>query len=193
MRGWSITVIVALVIAGWLLVGRRLQARLESRRESDLAQLCQTRFQRLALALQNYLRDYENVLPPAPTWMDALQTAVPPSQRDLIFRCPKLTRRDAFGYAFNAEAWLAQWKAPRWLPEMYPPEKVVLIYETRRKGRNLTGTGDDVPEPGRHTGRNFYLFADFTAMAISPEEAKKMMERGDLLFRPLPLPRQKTP
>lgn len=169
------------------------------RRESDLAALCETRLGRLAVALRLYARDYENVLPPAPTWMDALESVVPPGQRELVFHCPKVKDKEGkegkedYGYAFNAEAWIPEWQAPRWFPEMYPPEKVVLIYETTQKGRNRTGVGKDIPDPGRHQGKNYYLFADFTTMALTPNEARRLMERGELLFKPMPRPPSRGP
>jgi hypothetical protein len=77
---------------------------------------------------------------------------------------------------------------PRWHPEMYPPSEVVLIYETTQTKRNAVGTGKDIPNPGRHNGYNLFLFADGSTMALTPEEFKEMLEKGELRFKPLKPP-----
>ncbi len=162
--------------------------RLRHRQEEQLQNLCESRLGRLAKALRLYLDRYDNLLPPAPTWCEALEEFVPPSQRPFIFHCPKLEGRKGYGFAMNFYAWDEEHRSPRWHPEMYPAEKVVLFYETKQAKRNAVGRGDDIPEPGRHNGANLVLFANGSTMPLTPEEMKEMEERGELLFKPLPRP-----
>ncbi len=139
----------------------------------------------LAQALQLYLERYDNLLPPPKNWCDALEDFIPPSQRPFAFHCPKLEGKGGYGFAFNAYAWDSQHNVPRWHPEMYPPNEVVLIYETTQTKRNAVGTGKDIQNPGRHDGYNLVLFANGSVMALTPEEFKEMLENGELRFKPL--------
>ncbi|GBC99576.1 hypothetical protein HRbin17_02104 [bacterium HR17] len=189
MRGSTVALIVVIGIALMVVSLRVLRPRLERQREEQLAKLCESRLGRLAMALQLYLERSDNLLPPAPTWCDALEEFVPPSQRPFVFRCPKLEPQGGYGYAMNAYAWDAEHQTPRWHPEMYPQSKVVLIYETAQKRRNATGTGNDIPAKGRHDGKIYLLFADGSTMAVTPDELRALRERGEVLFKPLPPPR----
>jgi hypothetical protein len=184
--GAIILVVVALFAAIWMM--KAMETRMKARREKELMKLCETRLGRLAAALQLYLERYDNLLPPPQNWCDALEDMVPPSQRAFVFHCPKLEGKGGYGYAFNAYAWDSEHNVPHWHPEMYPPSEVVLIYETTQTKRNAVGTGKDIPNPGRHNGYNLFLFADGSTMALSPEEFKEMLERGELRFKPLKPP-----
>lgn len=162
--------------------------RLRYRQEEQLQKLCESRLGRLAAALALYLDHYDNLLPPAPTWCDALEGFVPPSQRPFVFHCPKREGQKGYGFAMNVYTWDEKHRSPRWHPEMYPQDKVVLLYETEQAKRNAIGKGDDIPKPGRHNGANLVLFANGSTMPLTPEEMKEMEERGELLFKPLPRP-----
>ena len=177
-------VIVLLAIGIWAMV-RMVEPRLRERREEELRKLCASRLGQLALALHFYLERTDNLLPPPKNWCDALEEFVPPSRRPFVFHCPKLEAEKGYGFAFNAYAWDGEHNTPKWHPEMYPPSQVVLIYETTQKKRNAVGTGEDIPNPGRHGGYNLFLFADGSTMVLTPEEVREMMERGELRFKPL--------
>lgn len=179
-------VILGIIAAIWLM--KVIEPRMKERREEELKKLCETRLGRLAAALQLYLERYDNLLPPPQNWCDALEDMIPPSQRPFVFHCPKMEGKGGYGFAFNAYAWDSEHNAPRWLPEMYPQSEVVLIYETTKAKRNAVGTGNDIPNPGRHNGCNLFLFADGSTMALTPEEFKEMLEQGELRFKPLKPP-----
>ncbi len=185
MRTLTSIIIGALILVVAVFALKGLEPRLKARQEEELRRLCVTRLGRLAQALQLYLERTDNLLPPPSNWCDALEEMVPPSQRAFVFHCPKLEQEKGYGFAFNAYAWDSEHNVPKWHPEMYPPHQVVLIYETTQKKRNAVGTGEDIPNPGRHDGYNLFLFADGSTMALTPEEAKEMMERGELRFKPL--------
>ncbi len=190
MRTVATVLIALLVLIGAMFLVRGIEPRLKAKREEELRKLCATRLGRLAQALQLYLERTDNLLPPPSNWCDALEEMVPPSQRPFIFHCPTLESEKGYGFAFNAYAWDSKNKVPKWYPEMYPPHQVVLIYETTQKKRNAVGTGEDIPNPGRHGGYNLFLFADGSTMALTPKDVKEMMERGELRFEPLipPIP-----
>lgn len=185
-------VIFFALILVMILLGLRwvVEPRLREKREEELLALCESRLGRLAQALHRYIQDYDNLLPPPQKWCDALEFYVPPSQRPFVFHCPKRGEREGYGYAMNAYAWDERWNAPRWLPEMYPRERVVLLYETKQRGRNRSGRGDDISNPGRHDGKLIILFSDFTTMVLTTDDVQEMRERGEILFKPLPLPRR---
>lgn len=182
--GAIVLVVLAIIAVVWLMMA--MEPRMKAQREEELMKLCETRLGlRLAAALQLYLDRYDNLLPPAQNWCDALEDMVPPSQRPFVFHCSKLEGKGGYGFAFNAYAWDSEHNSPRWHPEMYPQSEVVLIYETTQRKRNAVGTGNDIPNPGRHNGYNLFLFADGSTMALMPEEFKEMMEQGELRFKPL--------
>jgi len=181
----SIVLALAIILGAFLLL-KAVEPRLRARREEELRKLCAARLGGvLAQALQLYLERYDNLLPPPQNWCDALEEFVPPSQRPFAFHCPKLEGKRGYGFAFNAYAWDEEHGVPRWHPEMYPPNEVVLIYETTQSKRNAVGTGDDIPNPGRHNGYNLFLFADGSVMALTPEEFKEMLRNGEIRFKPL--------
>lgn len=189
MRGVNIIIVVVLAVLGLVAMVRFVEPLLKRKQEERLQKLCEARLAVLIVrALQNYITEYDNLLPPAPNWCDALETYIPPSQRPFVFHCPKLEEQKGYGFAMNTYAWDEKWKSPRWLPDMYPDDKVVLFYETKQTGRNQFGKGDDIPDLGRHNGMNLFLFANGSAIWLTPEEFREMKERGELLFKPLPRP-----
>lgn len=185
MRTIGTVFVAVLIIVGavWLL--KAANSRMRANREKELERLCESRLGRLAVALQLYLERYDNLLPPAESWCDALEDMVPPSQRQHVFHCPKTEGKGGYGYAFNAYAWDKEHNSPKWHPEMYPPSEVVLIYETTQTKRNAVGTGNDIPDPGRHNGYNLFLFADGSTMKLTPDEFREMLETGEIRFKPL--------
>lgn len=183
----GIVAIIAIVIVGAILI-KGMEPRLKAKREEELQKLCESRLGRIAMALQLYLERYDNLLPPPKIWCDALEDMVPPTQRPFIFHCPKLEDKKGYGYAFNAYAWDENHNRPRWHPEMYPQSQVVLIYETTQMKRNAFGTGKDIPDPGRHNGYNLFLFADGSTIALTPEEFREMVDKGEIRFKPLKPP-----
>ncbi len=186
MRAIGSIILLLVVVVGAILLLKAIEPRMKARREEELQKLCQARLGvMLAQALQLYLERYDNLLPPPQNWCDALEDFIPPSQRKFAFHCPKLEGKGGYGFAFNAYAWDEEHGVPRWHPEMYPQNEVVLIYETTQTKRNAVGTGKDIPNPGRHNGYNLFLFADGSVMALTPEEFKEMLENGELRFKPL--------
>ena len=109
---------------------------------SNLKQLC--------LAAMIYASDWDNYLPPADKWCDALYPYV---KNERIFRCLALPL-DEYGYAFNKNLDGIS------LADVEFPAQTVLFFESTLGTRNAADTGKSLPDPPRHPEGNIYGFAD---------------------------------
>jgi prepilin-type processing-associated H-X9-DG protein len=128
---------------------------------------CLSNLKQVGLGFALYTNGYDDRLPPSAGWMDLLQ---PYMKNEQILHCPMLMPKEwkadddlkkfAYGYAMNRFLALADTK------HLAEPEKMPLAYETVQLGRSASGYLADVPNPGRHKGKNTFLFADFHAKAF---------------------------
>jgi hypothetical protein len=122
----------------------------------EAQQLCNSNLKAIGVALRQYAEDYDDTLPPANLWTDALT----PYVRDAkVFHCPSAGKRN-FGYAMN---WKLS-KRPRTqvIPQgnAAPP---AMIYETHERKPNANRDGADLVF--RHENTSQTLFADGTVRA----------------------------
>lgn len=111
--------------------------------------ICQRNIQRLAMAVLMYAQDYEEVFPPADTWMDVTSIYLP---ADDYLKCP--VDSHAHSYAFNrAVSKLAMARINR-------PGDTVLVFESTAGRRNAADSGASWPRAGRHGGGNHCAYAD---------------------------------
>lgn len=109
---------------------------------SNMKQLC--------LAMLMYGTDWDNSLPPADKWSDAL---MPYIGNDELLRCPLVPDLDC-GYAFN-EA-LDSGK----LDDVADPAGTVVLFTSNLGTRNAVGGVDAVADPPRTPTGNIYGYMD---------------------------------
>lgn len=115
--------------------------------------ICQSRIKQICLAIKQYTQDYDQRLPRAQNWQDAVR---PYLRGDELFHCPEVKQDDNVGYAFNS-------KGSGKLESVFKDESVtVAVYETSDLRRNAFGMGERTAY--RHTlegklGAN-YAFQD---------------------------------
>ena len=120
-------------------------------RESAQKAVCLVNVKNLALAVQMYLVDCDDVFPPADGWVDALRRYV--HDEDAL-RCPADKSGARCSYAMNRAL------AGRHLDTIEDPASAVVFYETADPGHCPVGSGEDVASPGRHLDGNNYAFVD---------------------------------
>ncbi len=118
------------------------------------SELCQNRLRQVGLAMQMYMQDYDEKLPPADKWEDNLTPYVK-SQPKIVFHCPVL-EPDGHGYAMN-------WKLSK-QPEsaVESAAQTVVIYENNVPSANANYDGRDLifrHELNDSIGANF-LYVD---------------------------------
>jgi prepilin-type processing-associated H-X9-DG protein len=109
--------------------------------------LCQRNLKQLALGMQQYLQDYDELYPPARQWCDGL---APYLKNEEVFHCPATNHQH--GYAMN---WRMSVKNESMMNEA---ARDVLIYESLTQRRNHSGEGKGLAF--RHAGGTNMAFAD---------------------------------
>ncbi len=106
-------------------------ARVASRMTTNLSNV-----KTLYMACLNYADDHGDKLPPPEKWLDAITPYLPST--------PEIAdpyRSDGgFGYAINADV------AGKSLSDIFNPSGTILIYETKRAGRNLSTAGAQIAD-----------------------------------------------
>jgi len=111
--------------------------------------MCLANVKNVALAVQMYLSDYDDVFPPAETWCDA---TAPYIRNRAVYLCPEM-RDVPCGYGFNT----GLDSLP--LRRLVNPEYTIVIFETD-VGWNATGQLERLRDPPRHRGGDSFGFAD---------------------------------
>ena len=114
---------------------------------------CAQNLRAISLAIAEYVQDWDERLPPAQRWADAINERH--LQRDVmsqVFRCPKSLF--PFGYAFNA------------FLDSVPVSQVdslaetVLLFECDASSLNTFGDQTNLPQRPRHLDGDIYAFVD---------------------------------
>lgn len=152
--GYVIGVVVCLFVSAVL-------ARVYTGHGYLLPTACVSNLKQVGLTFLMYENDYDDRLPPSSKWMDRLD---PYRKDEHILHCPELinpnggsadiTETSPYGYAMDR---FLENVVTTKLPE---PEKMPLAYESTDLGRSATGFLTDVPNPGRHHGRNYLVYLD---------------------------------
>jgi prepilin-type processing-associated H-X9-DG protein len=111
--------------------------------------VCLANVKNIALAVQMYLTDYNDVFPPAGTWCDTMEPYV---RNPAVYVCPEM-RGLPCGYGFNA----GLDSLP--IRRLVDPEYTIVIFETD-VGWNATGQLERLRDPPRHLGGDNFAFAD---------------------------------
>ncbi len=126
----------------------------------DVASLSNLR--QIGLALVTYPETHDGRLPDADTWVDALlpwwkKTAQPDGSTFdpmLLFHDPSAPEGQRWNYAFNRALSGAK------LADITDPAATVLLFESTAGTKNAADMGQSLPNPGRHNGGDYYVFAD---------------------------------
>jgi hypothetical protein len=114
---------------------------------------CAQNLRAISLAIAKYAQDWDERLPPARRWVDAI------SERHLkrddipqIFRCPKSS--SPFSYAFNISLDRVS------ILQVGYPSETVLLFECDASSLNAFGDQPDLPQRPRHLEGDIYAFVD---------------------------------
>jgi prepilin-type processing-associated H-X9-DG protein len=112
---------------------------------------CQSNLKKLGLAVMQYVRNYDEVMPMAVNWNDALLpyirnggesgTALYVTQ----FHCPSRTDWK-YGYSLHQRV------ERKSLAVIYKPDKAVLFFDSESNRRNAADNGQSLSNPPRHYG-----------------------------------------
>lgn len=140
---------------------------------------CLAHIKIIATAAELYAGDYDDRLPFANNWADALNPYLPTG---FILDCPKLDREQrqkglkvresttgeanaTYGYAYNKSVAASKTTAFK------HPAETVIFFESNLLRRNAAGGVGLLPVPGRHDGANSIAFIDGHARQVKPEES----------------------
>ena len=113
----------------------------------------------IGLALIMYAQANEGRLPDADGWVDALL----PQWSDVkdkgfhaeaLFHDPTAPGEEPWNYAFNRALSGAR------LADLKDPSATVMVFESTAGVKNASDKGQSLPRPGRHTGGDYFVFAD---------------------------------
>jgi len=131
----------------------------DAMREHAQGMVSLSNLRQIGLALIMYAESHAGRLPPAGTWVDALL----PQWADVkdksfhaenLFRDPSAPGGEPFNYAFNRAL------SGMRLADLKDPAATVLVFESTAGVKNAADTGQTLPRPGRHSGGDYFVFAD---------------------------------
>jgi len=114
---------------------------------------CIQNLRSISLAIAKYAQDWDERLPPAQRWADAINERH--LQRDVmsqVFRCPKSSF--PFGYAFNAFLDSVP------ISQVDSLAETVLLFECDSSSPNAFGDQTNLPQRPRHLEGDIYAFVD---------------------------------
>lgn len=131
----------------------------EAMREHARRLTSASNLKQIGLALIMYAEAHGGRLPAADGWVDALLPQWANVQdksfhAENLFRDPTAPEGEPFNYAFNRALSGAR------LADLKDPAATVLVFESTAGVRNAADTGQSVPRPGRHSGGDYFVFAD---------------------------------
>jgi len=104
-------------------------------------------------------------LPDAESWYEALNLS------QAIGACP--SGGPAYGYAMNQNL------SNAWLSAIREPHRTVLFFESDLGRINAHDSGESLPSPGRHSGRNVFVFVDSHIEVLDQEGQQEVKWTAD--------------
>lgn len=134
-------------------------------------EVCREHLRELALAMLVYRADYDEVLPIADRWCDAIEPYAP---NQSVYHCP--ADDGEYSYAMNYK--LSRLSADK----ITGLDSTVLLFESEPSRKNAWDEGGVFPgsslaDPPRHTGTNNFAWADGHVTAMLPSEIEADMYR----------------
>lgn len=114
---------------------------------------CPDHLKKLYDAAMLYSDSYDGALPPASSWMTAIQDRV---SDDAWLHCPDISGANGpkYGYAMNSAL------GGKKIGDVKDKAVVPLFYDSTSMGRDASDAVTSLPKPGRHTGKNNIVFLD---------------------------------
>ena len=134
--------LTVLVLIGCLHVGCAREVKWQAR--------CTQNLREISTAIAAYIQDWNECLPLASNWMEAMKIHLPPQKTNQVFTCP--SAYSPFGYAFNS--------ALSGLPLMQvaAPAATVMLFECDAMKSNAHGGRTILPKIPRHLEGDVYAF-----------------------------------
>lgn len=145
-RKWDIVGMGATVLLGVVLLGVNMTVFLPQKRQAA----CQTNLKQMGLGFMQYIRDYDEMCPPARNWSDVLD---PYTKSRQIFQCPDRGNR-ASGYAYR------EWFSTMNQSVVEDTAKTIMVFDSDLPMRFAADNGESLPRTPRHPKGNNLLFAD---------------------------------
>jgi hypothetical protein len=136
-------------------------------RQAARTNVCETRLEQVATATMIYAIDHDDRLPLADNWMDAIDPYI---ESQAALTCPGGPGR--YGYAFNREFSGAN------LETIPQPEGAILIFDSVMAARNAASGIDTMPNPPRHNGVNYAVFANGMVLPVDAQ-GRPAFDTGD--------------
>jgi prepilin-type processing-associated H-X9-DG protein len=146
---------------------QRLDDVFERAREMARRATCLSNLKQLLLGILMYAQDYNQVLPPAETWGDAI---LPYVKNKEIFLCPSAPDLPC-GYAYH-DAY-----SKKKLAEVSRPAEAILLYDSTRGDWNAHDAGTSLPKEGRHLGQVNVGYVDGHVKALEAAQAQEAVKR----------------
>jgi len=137
MRKDVISALVGVGLAACLAVGSWAQT--PEHRDAARRAICLGNMKQLAMAMTMYAQDYENRLPPAERWCDAINPYI---RNQAIFKCPADKAKYSYAMNFNL--------SKRAIAAIPNPAKTVMLFESTQGRKNATDVGRSWPPKPRH-------------------------------------------
>lgn len=120
----------------------------------------------IGLALTMYAQEHGDRLPDADGWVDALlpqwsDVKDKGFHAEMLFRDPTAPEEEPWNYAFNRALSGAR------LGGIKDPSATVMVFESMAGVKNAADTGQSLPRPGRHSGGDYFVFADGRARWVA--------------------------
>ncbi|HEX8834910.1 MAG TPA: DUF1559 domain-containing protein [Abditibacteriaceae bacterium] len=123
---------------------------------------CISNLKQIGLGTMQYTRDYDEVMPRAANWSEAL---FPYTRSVVLFQCPQRGQA-AQGYAFYHDAQEAYQEA------FNEPDKMVMYFDSNGLKLNTADTGASLPRPPRHPHGNALCYADGHVKVVAQPDLK---------------------
>jgi len=136
--------LTVLVLIGCLHVGCAREVKWQAR--------CTQNLREISTAIAAYIQDWNECLPLASNWMEAVKIHLPPQKTNQVFTCP--SAYSPFGYAFN----FALSGLP--LAQVTDLAATVTLFECDSTKPNAHGGMTNLPKIPRHLEGDIYAFVD---------------------------------
>ena len=152
--------ILIIVFIGWNLFHVFASARLASRYAKGVSSV-----KELAIAMSLYAEKNGDRFPPASNWSDAIE----PYRKTHEPNVDPIQPSTDYGYAMNRELSGAS------INSLDHPSDTILLYETKRPGRNLSSPPAEIPTDAYSEDWTYVAFADTHAKRLSKRTLAEAM------------------
>lgn len=155
----AITPVEVLLCASLIVSAATALLPLQHQAAVDKRTVCLTNLKMTATSIAIYEADYDDYMPRAKKWMDAI---LPYTKNEKSYHCPSVAST-AYGYALNSSL------AGKNAEKIASPAAEALVFDSTKLERSAVSTLKTLPKPGRHEGKDNVAYADTHAKSIAPK------------------------